>query len=235
MTGNTTNRRTRTLAATALALLAAMLLAACGSSSNGSSTSSGSTAASKTAAAGGGSGAGSSSKGSSPGKTSSLGSRFDAFRECLKRQGITLPQRVPRKPGQGKPPAGSAVPFGFAGPKLPKGLSRSQYEAALKKCGGGNFRRRPGALGRLRNPAFSKSLTKFAECMRKAGVNVPNPNTSGSGPVFDTKGINTSSASFQKAEQKCAPLLRVGRPGGTGAPPGGAGGQPGAPPAEPGQ
>ena len=56
---------------------------------------------------------------------------------------------------------------------------------------------------RLNSPAFKAALTKFAACMRENGVNVPAPNTSGNGPVFNTKGIDTSSSQFRAAESKC--------------------------------
>lgn len=204
------SHKTAPLAALALALLAAILLAACGSSSKGSSTAS-STASSAAAPRAG---------------------RFTALRECLKKEGITLPQRVPGKPGS--PPAGGAVPFGGGfrgGQQLPKGVTRAQFEAALKKCGGGSGGRFGGG-GRLRSTTFKKALEKFAVCMRQNGVDVPTPNTSGSGPVFSTKGLDTSSAKFRAAQQKCSSLLNVGRPGGQGAP--GAAGQngPGAGPPE---
>ncbi len=206
------NQKTRSstrLAATAtLAAFAAVLLAACGSSST---TPSAKSAATTTPGAG------------APGTAGAGGGRFQALRECLKQQGITLPQRIPGQGGQGAPPAGGALPFSGGGqgttPPLPKGVTRGQYEAALKKCGGGRFR--GGGVARLRNPTFTKALGKFAECMRQNGVAVPAPNTSGKGPIFSTKGLDTKSATFRAVEQKCASLLNFARPGGQGAPPGG--------------
>jgi hypothetical protein len=203
----------RRVAAIATILLAASVLAACGSSSKGSTT----TAASKTTGSG----------------ARTAGGRFTALRECLKKNGITLPQRVPGKPGQGRPPGGGAVPFGgsgrtggFAGGALPKGVTRAQFEAAMKKCGGGtrgNFR----ARSRLGSGSFKKELTAFATCMRRGGIDVPTPNTSGKGPIFSTKGLDVKSAKFRAAQQKCASLLGTSAaPGGAGAP--GAGGAPGA-------
>jgi hypothetical protein len=213
------SHRARRIAALATMLLAASVLAACGSSSKGSTT-----AASKTTASG----------------TRTAGSRFTALRECLKKNGITLPQRVPGKPGQGRPPSGGAVPFGgsgrtggFAGGALPKGVTRAQFEAAMKKCGAGNG----GSFGprsRIGSAGFKKALTAFAACMRREGIDVPTPNTSGNGPIFNTKGLNVKSAKFRSAQQKCASLLRTSAaPGGTGAP--GGAGAPGAPPAPAGQ
>jgi hypothetical protein len=220
----------RRIAALAPMLLAVSVLAACGSSSKGSTTA----AAVKTTASG----------------ARTAGSRFTALRECLKKNGITLPQRVPGKPGQGRPPSGGAVPFGggrtggFAGGALPKGVTRAQFEAAMKKCGGGargNF----GPRSRIGSASFKKALTAFATCMRKGGIDVPTPNTSGKGPIFDTKGLDVNSAKFRAAQQKCASLLRIpaapgaaGAPGGAGAPqaPGGEGApNAAAPPAPAGQ
>jgi hypothetical protein len=61
--------------------------------------------------------------------------------------------------------------------------------------------------------------------MRKNGVNLPAPNTSGKGPVFDTKGIDTSGARFKAADAKCVRELAPAGAGGPGAGgPGGAGG-----------
>lgn len=190
---NSKRRKPAASAAAVLVLLLACLgLAACGSSSGSSSNTSAS--ASTTGAAG--------AKGPNTG-------RFAAMRECLQKNGITLPQRTP---GQRRPPGGAGGFLGggggtggTGGPQLPKGVTRAQYEAALKKCGGGNFagRGRGGGGARFKSPAFQAALAKFATCLRENGVNVPTPNTSGNGPVFDTKGIDTSSAKFKAAEAKC--------------------------------
>jgi hypothetical protein len=69
--------------------------------------------------------------------------------------------------------------------------------------------------------------------MRENGVNLPPPNTSGRGPVFNTKGIDTNSSTFKTAQSKCRTMLR-GAFGAGGGPPGGApsGGGGGAPQAE---
>jgi hypothetical protein len=178
-------------AAVLVLLLACLGLAACGSSSgSSSSTTSASAPATTTTGATG-------AKGLNAG-------RFAAIRECLQKNGITLPQRTP---GQRRQPGGAGGFLGggggaAGGPSLPKGVTRAQYEAALKKCGGGNFAGRGGGA-RFKSPAFQAALAKFASCMRENGVNIPAPNTSGTGPVFSSKGLNTSSPKFQAAEVKC--------------------------------
>jgi hypothetical protein len=83
-------------------------------------------------------------------------------------------------------------------------VSRPQFQEALKKCGGGNF----GRGGRFNSPASKAALTKFVACMRENGVNLPTPNTSGNGPVFNTNGINTASSTFKSAQAKCQSVLR---------------------------
>ena len=173
------NSSSRPVIAALLLALASLALAACGSSSGGSSSS---VAAARTSATGG-----------APGARSG---RFTAIRECLQKNGITLPTPTP---GQGHRPGGRF--FGRGSLQLPKGVSRAQYEAAFKKCGASAFPR--GASGLRSSPAFKRALTKFAACMRANGVNVPAPNTSGKGPIFNTKGLGVSNSKLNAAEGKC--------------------------------
>jgi hypothetical protein len=71
--------------------------------------------------------------------------------------------------------------------------------------------------------------------MRASGVKLPAPNTSGKGPIFNTKGIDTSSSTFKAADGKCAhELARPGVPGAPGAGGGPGGAAPGAPGGPPG-
>ncbi len=200
-----TNRYKSPAAAAVALLLASLLLAACGGSSKASSSTS-TTASASTSTTGGLGGA--------------RAGRFAALRECLQKNGITLPQRTP---GTRRPPGvGGFLGGAGAGPTLPKGVTRAQYEAALKKCGGGFAGHGTGA--RFSSPAFKAALAKFATCLRQNGVNVPSPNTSGKGPIFNTKGLNTASAQFRTAEAKCrTALIGAFRRGpGAGVPGGGA-------------
>ncbi len=201
------HRRPRMLALIGAVMLmgAALALAACG----GSSSSGTKNAAATTT-----------TTGSSSGKD-----RRAALRECLAKQGIKLPSAPTggAQPGAGGPPAGGG---GFT---PPPGATSSKTQEAFKKCGGGSFRGF-GRGGQRNSAAFKASLTKFAACMRENGVNLPTPNTSGKGPVFDTKGIDTSSAAFKSAQSKCASALKGAFPGrGAGAPSGQQGPPPGAP------
>lgn len=195
-----------------LLLLACLGLAACGGSSHTTPTSANASATAPRGATG-------------PG-----GERFRAVRECLRKNGITLPQRPPgQRRGRPGNPSGPGGLLGGSGPQLPNGVTRAQLQAAIKKCGAGGELIHRGA--RLKSPAYRVALTKFATCMRENGVNVPAPNTSGNGPIFSTKGLNTASAQFRSAELKCRGNLTgasrrgpaVGATGAAGlAPPGGA-------------
>jgi hypothetical protein len=190
------SKRITLYALPAALVLLSLVLASCGGSSSTSSS-----VAAATAPSGSATGAGA--------------HRFTAVRECLEKNGIKLP---PRKPRQGRPPGGGFFGGGTAR-RLPPGVTRSQFEAAIKKCGGGF---RPGA--RLRSPAYRSALASFAECMRRHGINLPAPNTSGSGPIFNTGTINTNSAQFKAAQSACRAVLRAARPGAgvtPSAPPGG--------------
>ena len=178
----TGRRRGRRLPAAALAVLPAVLLAACGSSGTTTTTSTNAGAVTNSANAVPPTGRGS--------------GRFSAVRECLQKQGITLPAPS-GTPGQGPggPPGG-----GF---RAPEGVSQTKLREALKKCGLRNL----GAGGRrsrlFDTAAGRAALTRYATCMRQNGVQLPAPNTTGKGPVFDTSGINTATAAFKAAEQRC--------------------------------
>lgn len=226
--------------------LAAVVLAACGGSS-GSGSGSGATTNSASITTNS-SGATTNSTGAPANSASTTrqggSARFASVRSCLQKEGVNLPSASAGgagRPFAGGPPNGAAPNGARHRFKLPGGMSRAKFQEALKKCGAGFF-----GHGR---PAFSSaamraSLAKYAECMRANGVDLPAPNTSGKGPVFDTKGIDTASATFKAAREKCQSHLRGAfgagrrpgggyggpRPGGGygGPPPGGYGPPPGA-------
>jgi hypothetical protein len=70
-----------------------------------------------------------------------------------------------------------------------------------------------GGPGHNRTGAMQR-YAKFAACMRKHGVSLPAPNTSGKGPIFDSKGFDPRSAAFKAADRKCARKLFPKRPTG---------------------
>lgn len=198
-------RRRGAAGALAACALASLGIAACGGSSGSSKDASASVATTST----------SSTSGTGP---AAGPARFAAMRSCLQKEGITLPasQGFHRPQGSGGGVPGGGFPggggAGFAR-HLPKGVSAEKLQAALKKCGGG-FRsgfhgdfHGAGGGGFYRSATAKAALSKFATCMRENGIKLPEPNTSGNGPVFDVKGIDTSSAQFKSAEEKCRSKL----------------------------
>jgi hypothetical protein len=205
-------RRTRAgrrsfVATCLLVLAAALLLSACGGSSKSSTSA---TTASRTNAGGG------------PGAPNGANrARFAQIRACLQKQGIKLPQRpIVRGPGSGPagPPPTGGPPRG--GRQL---FGGTKFRDALRKCG---FAPGQGRFNRS-NPAYRKSLASFVQCVRKSGFNLPDPNLSGNGPVFDPSKINRNDPKFIAASRKCQSVLLPGRrPAGPppGVPPSTAGG-----------
>jgi len=115
----------------------------------------------------------------------------------LQKDGITLPAHA-----SGGPAAA------FRNPQLPKGVSRAQYAEALRKCGTA-FTGGTSALSKRRfgSTRFRQALVVFADCLRQNGVPIPQPNTSGKGPIFNTRGLDTASPKFRAARQKCRSTL----------------------------
>jgi hypothetical protein len=196
--------------ALAILALACLSLTACGGSS-GSSTNAAATAGTATSASGTASTGTSSTQSTPAGAAPGAGAgrqRFSAIRECLQKNGVTLPKRTPGSGGQ----AGGLFPGAGGSPVLPKGMTRAQFQAALAKCGGSGFGARSGRPGGpgfrgVNSPVFKQALTRYAACLRQNGIALPAPNTSGKGPVFSTKGINTASPKFRAATMKCRAAL----------------------------
>jgi hypothetical protein len=167
-----------------IAIAATVAVAGCG----GGSSSSGTNASASNAAANAG------------------GGRRAAIAACLKKQGLSVPQR-PRGQGRGGPGLFGGGAGGGGGR-----FQSSQFRAALRKCG-----INPPAGRRFNGAMYRQAITKFAACVRRNGYNLPAPNFSGKGPVFDPSKVNRNDPKFIAAARKCQGLLRFRRPG---APPG---------------
>jgi hypothetical protein len=96
---------------------------------------------------------------------------------------------------------------------------RLQFQAATKACGNpprGAF----GGFNRQNSQEFQDAALKFAQCMRKNGVNMPDPNfnsgngagTGGPGGFF--RNINRNDPATQKALQACQSIMSGFRRGG---------------------
>jgi hypothetical protein len=190
-------------------VLASVGLTACGGSS-GSSTSANATSSTNSAATTGAAAKApmTSTSSTSPSTTTGPASkssgpraaaaRLTTLRECLKKNGIPLSKT-----------------------SAPGGPTAAQFDAVLKQCesklppppaltgGGAGVAGGPGAASSrpAGSPVFRQAFAKFATCLRQNGVNVPAPNASGNGPVFDIKGLDTKSAQFRTASMKCRSVL----------------------------
>jgi hypothetical protein len=83
-----------------------------------------------------------------------------------------------------------------AGQSIVTGMS---VEAPEGVC---SHSRRPfAALQRL--PRLRRAIAQIAQCLRRHGFDVINPNLTGPGPVFDTHGIDTKSAPYIVAKAAC--------------------------------
>jgi hypothetical protein len=56
---------------------------------------------------------------------------------------------------------------------------------------------------------FRHSLGRYGECLRQNGIKIPAPNTSGTGPVINFKGIHAGSRQLSEAQTKCRPVKRA--------------------------
>jgi hypothetical protein len=161
---------------TLLALAAcALLLAACGSSSSGSSA----------------------ATSSDDRDTARL-----KLQECLRKQGIELPQRN-----------------GSSQPARPTGAERQKAQAAMQGPCRQYAQNAFGNLSEEQRQELQDQFAKFAACMRQHGVDLPDIRP-GQGPSAGGVQMQRNTPLFQKASQACE-KLRPQRPGG-GGPGGGA-------------
>jgi hypothetical protein len=175
-------------------LAAAVALAACGSSTSSSSSSSSSSA--------GGAGA-----------AGNFSARRAKLAACLKEHGVTLPARPAGAGGGGSgfgggPPAnGSAAPprrgGGLFGGRL---ASNPKFRAAFQACGS-------GLRGRLGGAPRRAAITQFVTCVKQHGYPLPQPNFSGTGPIFPAR--IQRNAKFQAASRACQSLLAPRGPAGS--------------------
>jgi hypothetical protein len=217
-----------------LAASGALLLASCGGSSGASS--------SGVASLGG-----SNTKKSSSASSKSNEQQLLSWVQCMRKQGVNLPDptvdangNLTLRPngggggffgggrgndsntsttvagGTAGSTSGAATTGGDNGAPNPR---RAQFQAAMKVCGNppqGAF----GGFNRQNSQEFQDAALKFAQCMRKNGVNMPDPNfSSGSGGGVGPGGgffrsINRNDPNVQKAIQVCRPIMAAVRPGG---------------------
>ncbi len=180
----------------ALVVLVAVLLSGCGGSGSSDSTTEESSAASSEPAGG-------------PGGIAEIS---EETRSCLKEKGVELPE-----PGQGGPPAGGP-PEGLppeGGPPQGFGKGGAKMKKAFEECGVELPQGKPEGPP-MNSGAFRKSIEEYVACMDENGVELPEPNLSGEGPVFNESEVNREDSKFEAANEKCQSLLGGPRGGGSG-------------------
>lgn len=184
----------------ALALvLGALVLAGCGGSSEGSSETS-----TTTVSTGGGE------------NSNGIFSITEEERACLKEKGVDLPEF---KGGEGGPPGGAngEPPEGFeplegggGGPPSggAAGAVSEEQKQTFEECGVEmpEFKGPGGAGGpNVNSAAFKKQVKEYVACVRAHGYELPEPDFSGEGPIFERS--ESESSAFKKASAKCSNLL----------------------------
>ena len=118
---------------------------------------------------------------------------------------------------------GSSGRVGASGASGPRGFlgGNSKFAAAFRACGadfgggfaGGGFAR-PGASSggafNAKSAADREAVDKYVSCVRSHGFDLPAPNFSGKGFVFNTSQFDTHSAKFIAASRTCQSLLNFG-------------------------
>jgi hypothetical protein len=142
----------------------------------------------------------SASKGSASSSAKAAGvAHLASLRGCLRKHGVPI--------------AGSDSAVGTKhgkpeGISRPKGVSEARYRAALSGCG-------VTASRGSGSDSSDATLASFARCMRAAGIDLSNPNTSGRGPLFDTKGLDADGSKFKSASNRCRGELKRAADGGS--------------------
>jgi hypothetical protein len=131
-----------------------------------------------------------------------------AFARCMRAHGVDMKDPTPDANGNFRITIGS-------GPKKPGGAKRTQgpdqkTRKALQAC----QKLQPGGLQKL-SPADKQRLQdaalEYARCMRKHGIDVPDPKIGDGGMVQIMGGPNTATPKAQKIQQQCQQAFRSAR------------------------
>jgi len=142
-----------------LALVAVLSLSACGGSSDGDSQ----VASLATA--------GSSATATAKAASGDTEKQLNDYTECLRKQGVDVPDMTVDADGNIAPPAGGSGSGAGA-------IDRDALAAAQKVCGDPPASVTSALQNRMNDPEFQDSALKFAQCMRKEGIDMKDPDFS---------------------------------------------------------
>ena len=104
----------------------------------------------------------------------------------------------------GAPPSGAVGPQGGSGPtQLPENVQK-----AFQSCGIQPPSFQAGGPPNVNSSAYRQSVSRYVACVKQNGYDLPAPNLSGNGPIFDESKVNRDDPKFQAASQKCQQLLQ---------------------------
>jgi hypothetical protein len=64
----------------------------------------------------------------------------------------------------------------------------------------------------VNSSAYRDSVNRYVACVKQNGYDLPAPNLSGNGPIFDPSKVNRDDPRFQAASQKCQQFLQPPSP-----------------------
>jgi hypothetical protein len=177
---------TRRLLGGALLLGAALSLAACGGTS---SSKGGSTT----------SGSGSAAAARQDPQQAALD-----FARCMRQHGVDMPDPDFSNGGLG---------IRLGGPGMDP--NDPTFRAAMKSCGSPFGKGGPTTLSPEKRADIQQAALDFARCMRRHGVDMPDPSLSGGGvQIMVPRQTNASGPAFRDAQKACEPILERARPDG---------------------
>lgn len=122
---------------------------------------------------------------------------FEHLNTCLKSQGIADPESSAKAADVER-----TIPalLGTAGVPVPNGVTKVQYEAALKRCG---VNVRVGRVS-ITSPLLEQRIMSLRSCLVNNGFTLPPPDFPGPGPVLETAGIDLGSARWMATAMGCS-------------------------------
>jgi hypothetical protein len=155
-----------------------------------------------------GQGDGSSDSSSTPTSTQSAEDRMVAFARCMRGHGVAMKDPTPDAQGNFRITIGSGGPGKAKRTQGPDQKTQKALQACQKLAPGGQQKLSPADKQRLQDAAL-----EFARCMRKHGIEVPDPKIGDGGIVQIAGGPKTASPKAQKIQQQCQQAFRSAREG----------------------
>jgi hypothetical protein len=123
---------------------------------------------------------------------------FERLDTCLKAHGIANPETSAKAAE-----VEHTIPalLGLEGIPLPTGVSESQYEAALRRCGATSVHVRRAAIT---SSLVKRRILSVRSCLASNGFTLPVANFHGPGPVLNTSAIDARSARWVATSMGCS-------------------------------